>query len=150
MGNRPKTGKSDGKLVLKGRWVDVNKGDDLNPNYRSRYVAKEIKKGAKSSLVAEYFAAMPPIAGCKFMFILALAHRLYDLQGNTIYQDEQLVIGFLDVKRAHFVAHTRRETYVELPPELHHKYGSDRVGKLLRSLYGTRDASSNWEFTIHH
>ena len=25
------------------RWVDVNKGDELNPNYRSRLVARQIK-----------------------------------------------------------------------------------------------------------
>ena len=39
----PRPGKDAGKLVLKGRWVDINKADDENPNYRSRYVAKEIK-----------------------------------------------------------------------------------------------------------
>jgi hypothetical protein len=38
--------------VLKGRWVDINKGDDSRPNYRSRYVGKEIKRGAEGSLVA--------------------------------------------------------------------------------------------------
>ena len=51
--------------VLKGRWVDVNKGDDTHPNYRSRYVGKEIKKGARGSLVAQYFAAMPPLSTLK-------------------------------------------------------------------------------------
>ena len=34
-----------GKPPIGIRWVDVNKGDDTNPNYRSRLVAKEIKKG---------------------------------------------------------------------------------------------------------
>ena len=27
------------------RWIDINKGDKTNPEYRSRLVAKEIKKG---------------------------------------------------------------------------------------------------------
>ena len=31
-----------GKGPLGGRWVDVNKGDDKNPNVRCRYVAKEV------------------------------------------------------------------------------------------------------------
>eukprot|EP00973_Karenia_brevis_P035869 4948851-Karenia_brevis.AAC.1 len=64
--------------VLKGRWVDVKKGDESSPNYRSRYVAKEIKKGTRSSLVAEYFAAMPPIHGCKFLFVLAMTQQWQD------------------------------------------------------------------------
>ena len=34
------------KPVLKGRWVDINKGDEDHPIYRSRYVGKEIKKGS--------------------------------------------------------------------------------------------------------
>ena len=34
-----------GVTVIKGRWVDVNKGDEARPNYRCRYVAKEFKKG---------------------------------------------------------------------------------------------------------
>ena len=34
-----------GKPPIGIRWVDVNKGDEVNPNYRSRLVVKEIKKG---------------------------------------------------------------------------------------------------------
>ena len=32
-----------GKNPLKVRWVDVNKGDVVNPEYRSRLVVKELK-----------------------------------------------------------------------------------------------------------
>ena len=32
-----------GKKPIGVRWVDINKGDDVNPEYRSRLVAKEIK-----------------------------------------------------------------------------------------------------------
>ena len=34
--------KLTGKKPIVVRWVDINKGDDLNPDYRSRLVAKEI------------------------------------------------------------------------------------------------------------
>ena len=30
-----------GKAPIKARWLDINKGDKVHPNYRSRYVAKE-------------------------------------------------------------------------------------------------------------
>ena len=32
-----------GKDPVGTRWVDVNKGDDQKPDYRSRWVAQEIK-----------------------------------------------------------------------------------------------------------
>ena len=141
-------GKLSGKIVLKGRWVDVNKVDEYRPNYRSRYVAKEIKKGVRSSFVAEFFAAMPPLQGCKFLLLLALTREVIDVDGNIERSGDILVVGFMDVKRAHFVAKARREIYVELPPELVEIYGSEFVAELMQSLYGTRDASSNWEFAI--
>ena len=37
------------------RWVDINKGDDANPDYRSRWVAKE----TKFSKDEDFFAATP-------------------------------------------------------------------------------------------
>ena len=39
------------------RWVDINKGDSANPDYRSRLVAKEIKRDKREDL----FAATPPL-----------------------------------------------------------------------------------------
>ena len=33
-----------GKKPIQVRWIDINKGDSINPEYRSRLVAKEIKQ----------------------------------------------------------------------------------------------------------
>ena len=52
---------------------------------------------------------------------------------------------FLDIKKAHFWAPARRRILVELPDEL--GLSTDYVGLLRRSLYGTRDAPSNWAGT---
>eukprot|EP00974_Lingulodinium_polyedra_P021851 2109680-Lingulodinium_polyedra.AAC.1 len=35
----------------------------MRPNYRSRYVAKEIKRGPRSPLVVDFFGAMPRSQG---------------------------------------------------------------------------------------
>ena len=35
--------KHTGKPPVTVRWVDVNKGDDVNPNIRSRLVARQIR-----------------------------------------------------------------------------------------------------------
>ena len=57
-----------GKKPIGVRWVDINKGDEFEPNYRSRLVAKEIKKYSDWSL----FAATPPWEAIKLLFSLAV------------------------------------------------------------------------------
>ena len=46
-----------GKTIISTRWVDTNTGTDLEPNYRSRLVAREIKKDDRLDL----FSATPPL-----------------------------------------------------------------------------------------
>ena len=41
------------------RWVDVNKFDDMNPNYRLRLVARQLKALDKSG--DSFFAPGPPL-----------------------------------------------------------------------------------------
>ena len=68
--------------VIGGRWVDINKGDEANPTYRSRYVGKELKKAGKGSSINEFFAAMPPMSNFKALLALAQAKRYPDEQGT--------------------------------------------------------------------
>ena len=49
---------------------------------------------------------------------------------------------FIDVRRAYFYADSKRTVYVDLPPEDHEE---GMCGKLVKSMYGTRDAAQNWE-----
>ena len=37
-----------GKTPITVKWVDTNKGDDVEPNYRSRFVAREIRRHSYS------------------------------------------------------------------------------------------------------
>ena len=55
--------KRRGLKVVKGRWIDINKGDDLNPLLRSRYVGKEFNDGPLNGL----FAGTPPLEGLRSM-----------------------------------------------------------------------------------
>ena len=57
---------------------------------------------------------------------------------------ERVNLGAIDVRRAYFHALAKRPIDSKLPPEDHqHGY----CGKLLKAMYGTRDAASNWEQT---
>ena len=51
-------------------------------------------------------------------------------------------LEFIDVKRAYFQAPSRRDVYVKLPEE---EAEEGMCAKLLKSMYGTRDAAQNWE-----
>ena len=55
-------------------------------------------------------------------------------------------LSFVDVKRAHFYGKATRTVFVELPTEAGH--GKSKVGRLLRSMYGCRDAGMNWEIEV--
>ena len=55
-------------------------------------------------------------------------------------------LGFVDIRKAYFHAKVKRLIYVELPPEFLEPHEVGKVcGRLNFSLYGTRDAASNWE-----
>ena len=96
------------------RWVDINKGDDINPEYRSRLVAKEIKVSKNEDL----FAAAPPLEAKKALFALAVTEGIGYRRGN---HKKGMKLDFIDVKRAYFHATARRDLYVDLPEEDYEK-----------------------------
>ena len=51
---------------------------------------------------------------------------------------------YADVSRAYFYAKVVRAVYVQLPEEDREEGDQERCGKLLMSMYGTRDAALNW------
>ena len=50
-----------------------------------------------------------------------------------------------DISRAHFQGTAQRLIYIKLPAEDRLKYGEDKVGRLIESMYGTQDASHIWQ-----
>jgi hypothetical protein len=125
-----------GKKPIEVCWVDINKGDEKNPKYRSRLVAKELDLDRRDDL----FAATPPVEAKKLLLSLAATEGYgYDRSGTRA----ALKMDFIDVRRAFFHAPCRGEVYVELPPEDHEP---GMCGILNMAMYGTRDAPQNWEF----
>ncbi len=101
---------STGKGPIGVRWVDINKGDKVNPEYRSRLVAKEIKLYRTLDL----FAATPPLEAKTMLFSLAVTSGIGFKKGRHL---EGMKVDFVDVRRAYFHADARRQVFVELPAE---------------------------------
>ena len=59
-----------GKAPISVRWVDVNKGDEYEPNYRSRLVARQLKATDFSG--TSYFAPAPPLEALRTVISLAM------------------------------------------------------------------------------
>lgn len=84
--------KRTSKKPIGVRWVDINKGDDVHPNYSSRLVAKEIKVRSDLSL----FAATPPWETIKLLFSLAVTRGV----GWDSTEALGKKIDVIDVRRA--------------------------------------------------
>jgi hypothetical protein len=119
-----------GKPPIGTKWIDINKGDADNPDYRSRLVAQEIKTDKREYL----FAATPPLE--------ALRMLLSAVMTQEVNKGAKLKLDFIDVKRAYFHALAKRDVYVKLPQEDREE---GKCGKLNKAMYGTRDAALNWE-----
>ena len=118
------------------KWLDTNKGDRANPNYRSRLVAREFNQGKDDTL----YASTPPLEALRLIISHAATY-------NATKPEERRELMVNDVSRAYFYARSTRCLYIEVPaedPEAH----PDLLGRLRLSLYGTRDAALNWQQTL--
>ena len=114
--------------------MDINKGDAIRKEYRSRLTVKELK--AKYPMdSAEIFAATPPIECLRLIYSLTMSDPVED----------EIVLGFIDISRAHAHADISRKVYIWTPVDCG---GKSRVKLLQMTLYGLRDAPQNFEFKV--
>ena len=124
------------------RWVIVNKGDDIQTNYRARLVARQIRHQGTESI----FAPTPPLEAIRTVLSLAGTHLPGDdPQDRDPASERRTQISFIDISRAYFNAATdpAHPTYVELPPE-HPDFGK-KVALLRKHMYGTLRAADGWQ-----
>jgi hypothetical protein len=130
-----------GKAPISVRWIDTNKGDDEHPNYRSRLVAREIRRRGEDPI----FAPTPPLESLRTVLSLAAT----DVPGAARHvrdgaSEHRTQVSFIDIARAYFCAQTDPDqpTYVSLPAE-DGDHGA-MCGLLLKHMYGTRKAADGW------
>ena len=79
-----------GQAPVSTKWVDINKGDASNPDYRSRWVGREFKGGDNHR--DDLYAATPPLEGKKALIALASCQR--GVPRNKIKK-----LGFVDIRK---------------------------------------------------
>ena len=117
------------------RWVDTSQGDEEDPEYRSRIVAKDLKSKRDPNMPAiDSFAPMPAIELTKLLLSLAAMWRKTRRGGV-------LAVMVIDVRKAHWNAKARRTIYIKLPEEDDEE---GMCGLCLKSFYQFLDAASCW------
>ena len=135
---------SSGRAPISVRWVDVNKGDDIHPNYRSRLVARQLK--ATDTSGKSYFAPAPPLEALRTVISMAMTRAGSHQPDWSPSSRTRMQISLIDVKRAYFNAQidpNEPETFVQLPSE--DPDNDSMCGLLLRHMYGTRAAADGWQ-----
>ena len=133
-----------GKPPITVRWVDVNKGDDVHPNIRSRLVARQIRQPGEEAI----FAPTPPLESLRTILSMAAT----DITGRAKHDrnpksERRTQISAIDISRAYFNASMEEgsePTYVCLPPE-HPGHEKGSCGLLMKHMYGTRAAADGWQ-----
>ena len=131
-----------GRSPISVRWVDVNKGDDVTPDIRSRLVARQIRGANEDPL----FAPTPPLEALRTI----LSYAATDMEGQKPKcrkpdSPNRLQISLIDISRAYFNAKCdpANPTFVSLPTEdAEHK---SSCGLLLKHMYGTQAAADGWQ-----
>ena len=126
----------DSKGPISSRWIDINKGDEDHPSYRSRLVIQEIRQ----SHIEAVFAATPPLESVRMLLSLQRSCTDLDSKGR------RKKVLFVDIRRAHWTARIFRRVYVRLPVEAGNPEGT--CGRLNKAMYGCRDAAACWELEI--
>ena len=118
--------------VITIRWIDVDKGDAENPNYRSRLVGWEIKKDKRP----DPFAATPPLESLRYIIRKCASNQKLGARYCILRSD---------MKRAYFYASAIRPVFIVIPVEDRQPEDEGMVGRLNLSLYCIRDAAQNWQ-----
>ena len=113
-------------------------GPDLG-KIRSRLCAREYKtkkqgKIQRAPLASQLFSAMPPLEAVKVLVSIMMSVGLSN-------KGKPLKLRHHDINRAQFQGTAQRLFYIRLPAEDGQKHGEDKVGTLVKSMYGTQDAS---------
>ena len=119
-----------GGQIIRTRWVRTRKNEGI----KCRFVGMEFAKGAQRD---DLFAGTPPLWAARLLVSKLATWKRRHWKAMVI-----------DVSSAFLYADALREMYIELPDCDKEGKKKDMVGKLVKALYGTRDAPLAWQETL--
>ena len=125
-------------------WVVPDKSvDPTRKRIRSKLRAREYKTKKQGKIrralpAAQLFSATPPFEAVKVLVSIMVSVSMSN-------KGKPLKLRHNDVSRSPFQGTAQRRIYIRLPAEDRQKYGEDKVGRLIESMYGTHDASHIWQ-----
>ena len=136
--------KDAGMRPLDLMWLDTDKSVDLaHERIRSRLCAREHKTKKQGKIqralpASQLLSAMPYLEAVKVLVSIMMSVSWWN-------KGKPLKLRQYDISRAHVQGAAQRLIYIKLPAEDRQKYGEDKVGRLVKSMYGTRDGSHIWQ-----
>ena len=103
-----------------------------------KYKTKKQGKIQGALPAPQLFSAMPPLEAVKVLVSIMMSVSLSN-------KEKPLKLRHCDISRAHFQGTAQRLFHIRLPAEDHQKYGEHKVGRLIKSMYGTQDPSHIWQ-----
>ena len=100
------------------------------------YKTKKQGKIQRVLLAFLLFFAVPPLEAVKALMSVSWWNR-----------GKPLKLIHFDISRAHFQGTAQRLIYIRLPED-RQEYGEDKFGRLIKSMYGTHDASHIWQLDV--
>ena len=92
-----------------------------------------MRESSKADDRPDLYAGTAPLEALNATISIAANHK------------ETFSIMHIDVSRAYFHAKAQRPVLIRLPVEDRMGTDAGKVGVMKKSMYGTRDAASNWE-----
>ena len=114
-------------------------GSDAQENFDRGCVSVNTKTKKQGKMqralpASQLFSAMPLLEAVKVFVSIMMSVSLSNKR-------KPLKLRHYDISRAHFQGTAQSLIYIRLPAEDRHRYGEDKVGRLVKSMYGTHDAS---------
>lgn len=136
----------NGTAPISVRWVDTSNGSKAAPEYRSRLVVIETKRRSTIYLQdnGSVFASTPPLEATRNICSSVMSRSIAVGQCT---KDDDVILAFFDISRAHPHVELKRRLFVELPLE-HTEHAKLRVGRLRRHLHGVPDAGQNFGLKV--
>jgi transposase InsO family protein len=126
---------SPGSNVIDSKWVWKKKLDQFGRVKRFR--ARLVARGFKQIEGVDFFETFAPVMRYKSLLILLAWAAAHDYE-----------VRHLDVPKAFLQATLDEEIFME-QPEGYHDSDRSKVWKLLRSVYGIRQAPNNWNHELN-